>query len=49
MAIYNSVTGIILAIASFGTKNVILIFGSLFAIALFAFIRKFNHPPPLAI
>jgi hypothetical protein len=41
---YRSVAGIVLAIASLGVKNLLLIFGSLFAIALFTFIKKTKHP-----
>lgn len=37
---YNSIAGIVLAIASIGVKKVILIFGSLLAIALISFIKK---------
>ena len=42
---YNSLTGIVLAIASYGTKKVIIVFGSLLAIAIFSFIRKIKNPP----
>jgi len=42
---YDSLTGIVLAIASLGLNRVIMIFSILFAIALFAFIRKVNNPP----
>ncbi len=42
---YNSITGIALAIASYGVKNVVLVFGSLLAIAILAFIRKTKNPP----
>lgn len=37
---YNSVAGIVLALASLGTGKVLLIFGTLFCIALIAFISK---------
>ena len=37
---YNSIAGIVLAIASIGVKKVILVFGSLLAIALVSFIKK---------
>ena len=42
---YNSLTGIILAIASYGVKTVIIVFGSLLAIAIFSLIRKIKNPP----
>ena len=42
---YNSLTGIVLAIASAGVRNVIVIFGSLMAIALITTIRKMKNPP----
>ncbi len=41
---YNSLAGIVLAMASIGVKKVILIFGSLIAIALISFIRKARNP-----
>lgn len=37
---YYSIAGIVLAIASIGVKKVILVFGSLMAIALVSFIKK---------
>ncbi len=37
---YHSIAGIVLAIASIGVKNVILVFGSLMAIALISFFSK---------
>ncbi len=42
---YNSITGIVLAIASLGLNRVILIFSILLGIALFAFIKKAKNPP----
>jgi len=42
---YDSITGIVLGLASMGLKNVILAFSALLAIALFAFIRKAKDPP----
>ncbi len=42
---YDSLTGIVLGLASMGLTNVILIFCILLAIALFAFIRKAKNPP----
>ncbi len=41
---YDSAAGIVLIIASLGVKNLLLIFGSLFAIALFTFIKKTKQP-----
>ncbi|MEP7236831.1 MAG: hypothetical protein ABI685_03160 [Ferruginibacter sp.] len=41
---YHSIAGIVLAIASIGVKKVILIFGSLLAIALVSFINKARNP-----
>ncbi|CAN5390854.1 hypothetical protein BH11BAC3_BH11BAC3_02600 [soil metagenome] len=40
----NSVAGIVLALASLGTKNVSLIFGALFIIAAISFIQKVRNP-----
>lgn len=37
---YNSITGIVLAIASLGLSRVILIFSVLLAVVVFAFVRK---------
>ena len=42
---YNSITGIALAIASYGIKNTIIVFGSLLAIAVFSFVKKIKNPP----
>jgi hypothetical protein len=42
---YNSIAGIILVLASLGVKNLIMLFGFLFATALFSFIRKIKNPP----
>lgn len=42
---YNSLTGIVLAIASMGKTNVFLIFGGLAAIALCSFYFKARNPP----
>jgi hypothetical protein len=42
---YNSITGIALSIASYGVKNVIIVFGSLLLIAVFSFIVKARNPP----
>jgi len=42
---YNSITGIVLAIASLGLAKVIVLFSILLGIALFAFIRKAQNPP----
>jgi hypothetical protein len=42
---YNSIAGIVLAMASMGVKKVILIFGSLLAITLFTFIKKARNLP----
>jgi hypothetical protein len=42
---YNSVTGIVLAIASFGVIKTICFFGSWFVIALGSFLRKIRKPP----
>lgn len=44
---YDSVTGIVLAIASFGVAKTILFFGLWFALALWSFIRKAKTPPVL--
>jgi hypothetical protein len=41
---YNSLTGIVLIIASLGLVNVIIIFSFLLGIAAFAFIRKVKNP-----
>lgn len=41
---YDSVTGIILAIASFGVVKTILFFGFWFVIALWSFLRKISRP-----
>lgn len=41
---YNSIAGIVLLFASMGTKNVIMIFGSLLGIALFSYIKKIRNP-----
>jgi hypothetical protein len=41
---YNSAAGIVAAISSLGVKNLMLIFGALFAIALYAFIKKTKQP-----
>ena len=40
----NSLAGIVLALAQLGTTNISLIFGSLFIIAIVAFIRKVKNP-----
>ena len=40
----NSLAGVVLTIAALGTTNVLLLFGSLFAIALTSFIYKTKHP-----
>ncbi|MEP7107174.1 MAG: hypothetical protein ABI760_04315 [Ferruginibacter sp.] len=40
----NSVAGIVLAFASLGTKNVALIFGTLFTIAVISFVQKIKNP-----
>jgi len=42
---YNSLAGIILVLASLGVKNLVLLFGALFSIAIFSFIRKTKKPP----
>ena len=42
---YNSITGIALAIGSYGVKNTVIVFGSLLAIAVFSFVRKAKNPP----
>lgn len=42
---YNSITGIVLALAQMGVTNVILLFGSLFLIALSSFVIKGKKPP----
>lgn len=42
---YNSIAGIVLAIASIGVKNVILVFGALLTIAIISFIKKAKKPP----
>ena len=42
---YNSLTGIVLAIASLGLVNVISIFSGLLGIAIFAFYRKVKRIP----
>jgi hypothetical protein len=42
---YNSLTGIVLAIASYGVKKVVIVFGLLLSIAFFSFIRKIKSPP----
>lgn len=42
---YHSVAGIVLVLANLGTTNLILIFGSLLAIATLAFVRKAKNPP----
>ncbi len=44
---YDSLTGIVLGIASLGLNKVILIFSVLLGIASFAFIRKANHLPSM--
>ena len=41
---YHSIAGIVLAIASIGVKKVILVFGSLMAIAVVSFIKKVRNP-----
>lgn len=41
---YNSMAGIVIALASFGVAKVILIFGSFLIIALFGFIQKTKKP-----
>ena len=43
--LYNSIAGIVVAIAGMGVGNVVLLFGSLLAIALISFVRKAKHPP----
>ncbi|MEO5890070.1 MAG: hypothetical protein ABIQ31_07445 [Ferruginibacter sp.] len=40
----NSLAGIVLAFASLGIKNVALIFGSLFTVALISFLQKIKKP-----
>ena len=42
---YRSLAGIVLAMAAWGVKNVVLVFGTLLAIAIISFIRKAKHPP----
>ncbi len=42
---YNSIAGIVLAIASIGVRNVILVFGFLILIAIISFIKKAMNPP----
>jgi hypothetical protein len=42
---YDSVTGIVLAIASFGVAKTVLFFGFWFIIALWSLLRKINNPP----
>jgi len=42
---YNSITGIVLALAQMGVTNVIILFGSLFLTALSSFIIKGKNPP----
>jgi len=41
---YNSIAGIVLAIASLGVKKVILIFDTLLAVSIFAFVKKVRTP-----
>jgi hypothetical protein len=40
----DSLAGIVLALASLGTKNIALLFGTFFTIALIAFFRKTKNP-----
>ncbi len=42
---YNSLAGIIIVLASLGVKNLILLFGTLFSVAIFSFISKAKNPP----
>ena len=42
---YHSLAGIILVLAYLGVKNVVIIFGSLLSIAVYAFIKKSKSPP----
>lgn len=42
---YHSFAGVVLILANLGVGNVITIFGTLMAIALFAFITKVRNPP----
>jgi hypothetical protein len=42
---YFSLAGIVLALASLGVKNVVLIFGSLLLISAFSFYKKARKPP----
>lgn len=42
---YDSVNGIVLAIASFGVAKTVLFFGFWFVIALWSLLRKINKPP----
>lgn len=42
---YGSFAGIVLVLASFGVKKVLLIFGLLGAIAAFSFVKKAKSPP----
>jgi len=44
---YNSLTGIVLGIASLGLTNVIIIFCSLLSLALFAFIKRIRNIPTM--
>jgi len=42
---YNSLAGIVLMLANFGVRNVIIIFVALMAIAGYSFIKKARKPP----
>lgn len=46
---YHSIAGIVLVLANLGTKNLILLFGALLAIASVAFFRKAKHPPVVRV
>jgi hypothetical protein len=41
---YHSLAGIVLVLASLGVKNLTLIFGSLFLITSFSFVKKYTTP-----
>ena len=42
---YNSITGIVLGLASFGLTKVVIIFSILLSIAIISFIMKAKNPP----
>lgn len=46
---YNSIGGIILVLASLGSKRLILLFGCLLTIALIALFKKMKNPPVVRI